>query len=109
MARQLGLTEAAFRGKYAHQLDGRWSLIERKTEHGFDCIFLDREKYPGKAVCSMYKARPVQCRTWPFWPEILESKRSWTSFKRVTPCPGMNSGPLIPVEQIRIERAKMRT
>lgn len=109
MAKQLGLSDAAFREKYAHKLDGQWSLIERKTEHGFDCIFLDRTKVPGKAVCGMYKARPMQCRTWPFWPEILESKRSWTSFKRATPCPGMDNGALIPVERIRIQRAEMRS
>lgn len=108
MAASRKMTEEEFLLRYAHEIDGRRSLIERKTEHGYDCVFLDRETQPGKAVCSLYEARPLQCRTWPFWPEILESKRSWTSYKRHTPCPGMDSGPLIPVEQIRIERAKMR-
>eukprot|EP00961_Rhodomonas_salina_P046921 629705-Rhodomonas_salina.2 len=27
----------------------------------------------GKAICSLYEARPKQCRTWPFWPENLAS------------------------------------
>ncbi len=103
------ISEDEFHSRYAHQIDGHWSLIENKTEHGYDCVFLDRTSVPGKAVCSIYHARPLQCRTWPFWPEMLQSKRSWTTYKRVTPCPGMDSGPLIPVEQIRIERAKMRT
>ncbi len=106
MAEQLGLDEHEFRLRYAHRIEGRWSLIERKTEHGYDCVFLDRTTTPGKATCSMYSVRPMQCRTWPFWPEMLESKRAWTSFKRGTPCPGMDSGPLIPVERIRIDRAK---
>jgi Fe-S-cluster containining protein len=52
----------------------------------------------------MYKARPSQCRTWPFWPENLKTKRHWESVKRVTPCPGMDSGKLVPIEQIRIQR-----
>ena len=34
---------------------------------------------PGRAVCSIYRARPAQCRTWPFWPENLLSKRDWHS------------------------------
>jgi Fe-S-cluster containining protein len=108
IAAELRLGEDEFRRRYAHELDGRWSLIERKTEHGYDCVFLDRQTLPGKAVCSIYKSRPMQCRTWPFWPEIVESSRSWAAFKRRTPCPGMDSGPLIPAEQIRIIRAKMR-
>lgn len=108
IAAQLGLNEDEFRARYAHRVDDRWSLTERQTEHGFDCVFLDRTSVPGKAVCSIYRSRPLQCRTWPFWPEMLESRRSWTTFKRMTPCPGMDSGPLIPADQIRITRAKMR-
>ena len=108
IAKLLKISESDFRARYAHQLDGQWSLIENKTRHGYDCVFLDRTSVPGKAVCSIYRARPLQCRTWPWWPEILESKRSWTTYKRTTPCPGMDSGPLIPAEQIRIVRAKMR-
>jgi Fe-S-cluster containining protein len=108
MARSLNLSEAEFYQRFAHRIEGRWSLIERETRHGFDCVFLDRTSVPGKAVCSIYAARPLQCRTWPFWPEMLESRRQWTAYKHVTPCPGMNSGPLIPVEHIRIQRACMR-
>ena len=93
-----------FYKRYARRLDGRWSLTERETEHGLDCIFLDRESQPGKAVCSIYQARPAQCRTWPFWPENLRSKQTWDAVKRATPCPGMDRGKLVPVEQIRIQR-----
>lgn len=104
MARKLGVSEETFYKRYAKKFNGRWSLDERNTEHGHDCIFLDRDSVPGKAICSLYEARPQQCRTWPFWPENLKSKRAWMSAKQRTPCPGMNSGPLIPVEQIRIQR-----
>jgi Fe-S-cluster containining protein len=104
MAAVLNMEEAAFLARYARKLNGGWSLIERDTEHGFDCVFLDRQSIPGKAVCSMYKARPSQCRTWPFWPENLKTKRHWEGVKRRTPCPGMDSGKLVPIEQIRIQR-----
>lgn len=104
IAQQLGITEAAFYEQYAHKIDARWSLTERETEHGFDCIFLDRTTNPGKAACSIYHARPTQCRTWPFWPENLRSRRVWQAVKRNTPCPGMDTGKLVPIEQIRIQR-----
>ena len=36
------------------------------------CIFLDDEN-----KCTIYEARPVQCRTYPFWPNVLQSVESW--------------------------------
>ena len=88
----------------ARRIGERWSLKENETEHGYDCVFLDRQSVPGKAVCSVYTTRPVQCRTWPFWPENLRTQESWTTVKRVTPCPGMDAGRLVKIEQIRIQR-----
>jgi Fe-S-cluster containining protein len=104
MAAKLGISEAEFYLHYARKVDGRWSLNENHTEHGFDCAFLDRDSVPGKAVCTLYEARPSQCRTWPFWPENLSSKRAWVAAKKRTPCPGMDTGRLIPADQIRIQR-----
>ena len=49
MARRLGLDEASFRAQYAHKVGRRWSLKERRTPHGYACIFLDRKTVPGKA------------------------------------------------------------
>jgi uncharacterized protein len=104
MAAARGMDEKTFYATYAHQLDGRWSLVENQTEQGFDCIFLDRQSIPGKAICGIYEARPMQCRTWPFWPENLKTQRHWETVKRRTPCPGMNNGKLVKIEQIRIQR-----
>lgn len=39
------------------------------------CVFLE----PDGKQCSIYEARPVQCRTYPFWPTIMESMQSWDS------------------------------
>jgi Fe-S-cluster containining protein len=104
MARLLGLTASEFHERFARKVGANWSLSETRTEHGLDCVFLDRASVPGKAVCAIYKARPMQCRTWPFWPENLESRRTWASVKRHTPCPGMDRGRLVPIEEIRIQR-----
>jgi len=108
MAAELGVDEQTFLGRFARRVDGRWSLRERVVEIDgqrlHDCIFLDRERFPGKAVCSVYGSRPTQCRTWPFWPENLTSSRAWSAAKKRAPCPGMDSGKLVPIEQIRILR-----
>jgi Fe-S-cluster containining protein len=104
MAKKLGIDEPTFYERYARKVRRRYSLEERKTEHGFDCIFLDRTTVPGKALCGVYDARPAQCRTWPFWPENIKTPRRWAAAKKHTPCPGMDTGPVIPVEQIHIQR-----
>jgi Fe-S-cluster containining protein len=104
MARVLDLDEPTFYATFARRVNGRWTLLERQAMQGLDCVFLDRESAPGRALCRVYDARPPQCRTWPFWPENLRSVRSWTKAKKRTPCPGMDTGPLIPVEKIRILR-----
>jgi len=104
LAALLGLSEVEFLNRHARKLPEGWSLNECQTEHGLDCVFLDRTSVPGKALCGVYQARPMQCRTWPFWPENLKSKRAWEETKRRTPCPGMDSGALVPIEKIRIQR-----
>lgn len=37
------------------------------------CIFLGAD---GKE-CSIYNSRPIQCRTYPFWPRLLSSPAEW--------------------------------
>lgn len=108
MAKALGLDEATFIERHSRVVDGHRTLNELETEHGFDCEFLDRESVPGKALCSLYRARPLQCRTWPFWPELLKSRRAWERHKADTPCPGMDTGPMIKVEEIVARLAKHR-
>lgn len=107
LAALLKVSEGEFLKRYARKPtwgNGGWSLNEHKTEHGLDCVFLDRTTQPGKALCGVYEARPSQCRTWPFWPENLKTEAAWREVKKRTPCPGMDKGTLVPVEKIRIQR-----
>ncbi len=104
IAKRLGITLSHFMRWYTHDtVEGR-SLTERKTEHGHDCVFLDRETIPGKAICSIYEDRPSQCRTWPFWEINLRSPRHWKSASRG--CPGMNTGRLHAPEHVRLTRER---
>ena len=104
MAAAIGVSTAEFRRTWARRLHGRWSLKEHLTEYGWDCVFLDRSSSQGGATCRLYDARPGQCRTWPFWPENLVSPETWAAARRETPCPGMDQGRLVSLEQIRIQR-----
>lgn len=65
------------------------SLLEKDN---FDCIFLT------KKGCSVYEARPHQCRTYPFWRSIVENKETWDT--EMASCPGMGKGKKYSKEEI---------
>lgn len=85
------ITTAEFSKKYCEKnSEGIWHLKEDPKNP--DCQFLKNKK------CSTYEARPTQCRTWPFWPEVMNPK-SWKK-DVVSFCPGVNKGPLVSREEI---------
>ena len=49
--------------RYLYKSGYRYSIKERKTKEDYECIFYDREQNG----CQVYGARPIQCRTFPFW------------------------------------------
>jgi len=106
MADDIGVPLDEFLRSYTHNTPAGRSLTERKTDFGYDCIFLNRKKIPGKAVCGVYKSRPVQCRTWPFWASNLSSEHAWRG--AAVGCPGVDRGKqVIHPSEIRIQRAKV--
>lgn len=71
---------------------GRWSL--RDYPNG-DCVYLD----PATRRCRVYRVRPSQCRTWPFWSSNLETPEDWKRTCAV--CPGSGTGELVPLVEIQ--------
>ena len=88
LAKHLGLSVDSFGERYLRKVGRRYSLIERP---GGDCVFFDKG-------CSVYPARPTQCRTFPFWRGNLKSERAWDEI--ADECPGIGQGKLFPVEEI---------
>jgi len=109
MATALNMRIEDFLQTFAREFDGRKSLSERAGPRGMDCVLLDRESQPGKALCRVYHARPAQCRTWPFWQRNLVSRDAWQRAAEQTPCPGMGTGTFFPadsiVQRLRAEQA----
>jgi len=58
------------------------------------CVFLDRDDR-----CRIYPARPTQCRTFPFWSEVVASRASWRAAAK--DCEGIGRGAVIPLAQVR--------
>lgn len=91
LAAQLGLSIDDFNSKYVRQIGIRKSLIERPNG---DCIFFNQET----RGCTVYEARPRQCRTWPFWESNVRTPEAWQETCRV--CPGSGKGKLVSLERI---------
>lgn len=95
MAAELNMSSAEFEMKFTRRVGKRASLKEYPDG---DCIFLD----PKSRHCLVYKARPIQCRTWPFWDSTLESPDDWQ--ETCEACPGAGKGQLYTFDQIEVRR-----
>lgn len=99
LAAEVGLSAEAFEDQYVRRVGVRKSLKEFPNG---DCVFFDTEK----RNCSVYGARPRQCRTWPFWDSNLGTPEDWEHTCEV--CPGSGKGRLHSIEEIEERRKVMK-
>jgi Fe-S-cluster containining protein len=97
MAEEMSMTVEDFEAKFTRKVGRGRSLNE--YDNG-DCILLDRDT----RKCSVYQARPIQCRTWPFWDSTLDKKKSWKETCEV--CPGAGKGRVYTLDQIEEQRLR---
>lgn len=74
IATYLGMAEKQFKKKYTE-----WFLFLGRalkwSEKG-TCLFLKNKE------CSIYNARPAQCKTWPFWKRLSENNKDLERAKK---------------------------
>jgi Fe-S-cluster containining protein len=99
MAATLDLSRDDFERRYVRQTVDGDSLKELRNG---DCALLENTR-PG---CTVYEARPTQCRTFPFWPEFMVSPRAYNELK--SECPGIGVGKLCTREEIESMMAESR-
>ena len=93
----LGLSKKKFEKRYIYRTKNTRRL---RTPREGACVFLHDSR------CSIHPAKPTQCRIFPFWPELAESKKEWN--KAAAWCPGIGKGPLIQIETVREQAQEMR-
>lgn len=93
IARFLGLDISETVDRYCREVHiNGFRRLSLKEKPNFDCIFWEN------GGCSIYRARPIQCRTYPFWEEYLGDEETWRSLE--LSCPGVNKGRLYTFEEI---------
>jgi Fe-S-cluster containining protein len=93
----LGITARAFERKYVYRTINK---IRLRVPAASTCHFLV------EGGCSIHPAKPTQCRIFPYWPELVASRREWAKTARY--CPGMGKGPLIQIANARLQAEEMR-
>ncbi|MHB8454932.1 MAG: YkgJ family cysteine cluster protein [Acidiferrobacterales bacterium] len=90
----LNISRRWFRRRYLTRVDENVEGIRLNPDGR--CPFLDSTNH-----CRIYPVRPLQCRTYPWWPELLNRRASWTAEARR--CEGIGRGAVVAVATI--ERA----
>ncbi len=87
------MTNVDFLKKYTRLVDGQSALLDRPGSE--DCIFLKNKQ------CTAYEARPVQCKTFPWWVYHLREPKDWE--EAAERCEGINhpDAPIVPSEEIQ--------
>lgn len=93
IAKYLKISRELFISRYTRRVGDRLALLEHPRT--YDCVFLKDRK------CQVYGERPRQCRTFPWWPEHLQSAKNWEEVRER--CEGVNhpDAPLISLKQIQ--------
>lgn len=91
IAAYLKMTKREFRERYCEP-EGELRLT---IPEGNQCHFL------AGFGCGIHAVKPLQCRTFPFWPEFVKAKRAWKNLGRI--CPGIGAGPIVERELVRAE------
>ncbi len=89
IADHLGMDRESFIAEYLYPFRDSYSIREHEDGR---CFFYDDE-------CTIYRVRPSQCSTYPFWSGIVSSRAAWELEKES--CRGMGKGELFSAEAIR--------
>jgi len=81
MAGLMNMDLEAFANEYLKAAYGKLSLQERLRDGEYHCCLFD----PFNCRCLVYKARPEQCRTFPFWDAYRDNYQPLLKL-----CPGVS-------------------
>lgn len=97
IATHLNLTPEAFEKKYLYRTK---NLRRLRVPRQAQCEFLEA------GGCRIHTVKPLQCRTFPFWPELFDNRREWGQTGKW--CPGIGQGDLVNIQAATVQSDEMR-
>ena len=91
ISQYLGISEQTFSRQYTVTDQDVGEGI--RINHQGRCVFLNE-----RGQCDIYPVRPLQCASYPFWPEIMHNRSSWKA--EAPRCEGIGRGE--PLEASRV-------
>ena len=89
-AELLGMTAAEFHERFLDEVQGGLAIIIPPRSA---CPFLLDD------ACTIQPAKPTQCRTYPFWPEFVDSELAWRA--EAARCEGIGRGRTYSEEEVQ--------
>jgi Fe-S-cluster containining protein len=96
-ARFLKMSAEDFEARYVYRTR---HLIRLRKPRGSQCHFLKNHG------CGIHPGKPTQCRTFPFWPDLVGNEEEWKETARY--CPGIGVGNFVPLAEVERSLAAMR-
>lgn len=84
----LNMSQASFEAQYLYRTK-KLRRLRKPQKKGLECPFL------ANGGCSIHPVKPVQCRLFPFWPELVADRQAWQ--RTAEWCPGIGQGKLIQI------------
>ena len=97
LAQFIDMAIADFETRYVFRTKNQRRL--RVPRHA-QCSFLEA------GGCSVHPAKPLQCRTFPYWPELVGNTKNWKMTGEW--CPGIGKGGLVNILDARAVADEMR-
>ncbi len=98
--KRMDVSPAWFRRRYLIQLEDGLGQGIRIDPDG-RCALLGKDMR-----CRVYAQRPLQCRTYPFWPELVDNRSSWQ--REARRCEGIGRGATVPLTEIERQLRRAR-
>jgi Fe-S-cluster containining protein len=81
----------------------RHGLLD-ETEDGDFVVLVDEDQLcpfydPDQSSCIIHEVKPTQCRTYPFWPELVYDRDAWREEAQL--CPGIDQGRTWAPDEVR--------
>jgi Fe-S-cluster containining protein len=97
IAAYVGLSAAEFEKRHVFRTK---NLRRLRVPRHANCAFLE------SGGCSIHEVKPMQCRSFPYWPELLASHKAWGEAGKK--CPGIGKGGLVNIEMAKAVAEEMR-